>query len=86
MVVLGGSEGGYDATPAAALAMAGYPAMALAYFGEPGLQRILQAQDGERAVQQTGEGDASRQLKNRVRQVWPAATQAAAPATFRPAA
>ena len=41
VVVLGGSEGGYDAVPAAALAMAGYPALALAYFGEPGLPQCL---------------------------------------------
>jgi dienelactone hydrolase len=41
VVVLGGSEGGYDATPAAALALAGYPALALAYFGEPGLPQCL---------------------------------------------
>jgi dienelactone hydrolase len=41
VVVLGGSEGGYDAAPAAALAMAGYPALALAYFGEPGLPQCL---------------------------------------------
>ena len=41
VVVLGGAEGGYDAVPAAALAMAGYPALALAYFGEPGLPRCL---------------------------------------------
>jgi dienelactone hydrolase len=41
VVVLGGSEGGYDAAPAAALAMAGYPALALAYFDEPGLPQCL---------------------------------------------
>ena len=41
VVVLGGAEGGYDAVPAAALAMAGYPALALAYFGEPGLPQCL---------------------------------------------
>ncbi len=41
VVVLGGSEGGYDAVPAAALAMAGYPALALAYFDEPGLPQCL---------------------------------------------
>ena len=43
VVVLGGAEGGYDAVPAAALAMSGYPALALAlaYFGEPGLQQCL---------------------------------------------
>ena len=41
VVVLGGSEGGYDATPAAALAMSGYPALAVAYFGEPGLPQCL---------------------------------------------
>ena len=41
VVVLGGAEGGYDAVPAAALAMAGYPALALAYFDEPGLPQCL---------------------------------------------
>ena len=41
VVVLGGAEGGYDAVPAAALAMADYPALALAYFGEPGLPQCL---------------------------------------------
>jgi dienelactone hydrolase len=41
VVVLGGSEGGYDAAPAVGLAMAGYPALALAYFGEPGLPQCL---------------------------------------------
>ena len=41
VVVLGGAEGGYDAVPAAALAMSGYPALALAYFGEPGLPQCL---------------------------------------------
>ena len=41
VVVLGGAEGGYDAVPAAALAMVGYPALALAYFGEPGLPQCL---------------------------------------------
>ena len=41
VVVLGGSEGGYDAVPAAALAMAGYPALALGYFDEPGLPQCL---------------------------------------------
>jgi dienelactone hydrolase len=41
VVVLGGSEGGYDAAPAVGLAMVGYPALALAYFGEPGLPQCL---------------------------------------------
>ncbi len=41
VVVLGGAEGGYDAVPAAALAMSGYPALALAYFGEPGLPQCV---------------------------------------------
>ena len=41
VVVLGGSEGGYDAAPAVGLAMSGYPALALAYFGEPGLPQCL---------------------------------------------
>jgi len=41
VVVLGGAEGGYDAVPAAALAMAGYPALALGYFDEPGLPQCL---------------------------------------------
>jgi dienelactone hydrolase len=41
VIVLGGSEGGYDAIPAAALAMSGYPALALAYFAEPGLPQCL---------------------------------------------
>ena len=41
VVVLGGAEGGYDAVPAAALAMSGYPALALAYFAEPGLPQCL---------------------------------------------
>ena len=37
VVVLGGSEGGEDVTPALGLAMSGYPALALGYFDEPGL-------------------------------------------------
>jgi dienelactone hydrolase len=41
VIVLGGSSGGYEAAPAAALAMSGYPALALAYFGEPGLPQCL---------------------------------------------
>jgi len=41
VVVLGGSGGGYDGVPAAALAMAGYPALALGYFDEPGLPQCL---------------------------------------------
>jgi dienelactone hydrolase len=41
VIVLGGAEGGEDATPALGLAMSGYPALALAYFGEPGLPQCL---------------------------------------------
>jgi dienelactone hydrolase len=41
VIVLGGSEGGYDPLAASALAMAGYPALALAYFDEPGLPHCL---------------------------------------------
>ncbi|MGO8889109.1 MAG: acyl-CoA thioester hydrolase/BAAT C-terminal domain-containing protein [Streptosporangiaceae bacterium] len=41
VVVLDGSEGGFDALPAAALAMSGYPVLALGYFDEPALPQCL---------------------------------------------